>query len=166
MSLTLDLQIASESKQYPEQKLIESWITAALTYMNISKQTTITLRIVDETEIQELNKNYRDKNKHTNVLAFPSMLPEILNTDNHLGDILACAPVIEKEALEQHKNLTAHWAHMVVHSTLHLLGYDHQIESQAHHMEHCEQEILKILGFPNPYLSDFNPNFNSDNEEQ
>jgi probable rRNA maturation factor len=109
----------------------------------------ITLRIVDEAESHELNQRYRGKDKSTNVLSFPydgDMLDVPV-----LGDIVICAPVVQREADQQGKDPRAHWAHMVVHGCLHLLGYDHVQESEAEVMEAKERRILAELGFPDPY---------------
>lgn len=109
----------------------------------------LTIRIVDEPESQELNRRYRGKDKPTNVLSFPydgDMLDVPV-----LGDLVICAPVVQREAHEQHKDVRAHWAHMVVHGCLHLLGYDHENDRDAEVMETREREILAGWGFPDPY---------------
>ncbi|MBT8420458.1 MAG: rRNA maturation RNase YbeY [Gammaproteobacteria bacterium] len=110
----------------------------------------LTVRIVDEEEIIELNRRYRGQEKATNVLSFPCELPESLGL-NLLGDIVVCAPVVKSEADSQHKEHQAHWAHMIVHGTLHLLGFDHVSETQALKMESLETRVLAHLGFPDPY---------------
>lgn len=112
----------------------------------------LTLRIVDEAESQELNRRYRHKDKPTNVLSFPydgDMLDIPV-----LGDLVICAPVVQREALEQGKDARAHWAHMVVHGCLHLLGYDHEDDREAEIMENRERELLAQFGFPDPYETD------------
>lgn len=109
----------------------------------------LTIRIVDEAESQELNRRYRGKDKSTNVLSFAydgDMLDVPL-----LGDIVICGPVVQREAAEQGKQTRAHWAHLVVHGCLHLLGYDHVQESEAEVMEARERKILAGMGFPDPY---------------
>ena len=109
----------------------------------------LTIRIVDEAESHELNCRYRGKDKSTNVLSFPydgDMLDVPV-----LGDIVICGPVVLREAQEQGKEPRAHWAHLVVHGCLHLLGYDHVQESEAEVMEARERKILAGLGFPDPY---------------
>ena len=115
----------------------------------------VSIRIVGETESREMNLNYRHKDFSTNVLAFPSGLPEIEDwpedTPVPLGDLVICAPVVEREAAEQGKDLAHHWGHMLVHGTLHLLGYDHQTDAQAQKMESIEARILDSGGVPNPY---------------
>lgn len=158
--LQLDLQQACIAK-IPDLKSLEHWVATTLNanssnlYHHII---TLTLRIVDEPEIQLLNNTYRKKNKPTNVLAFPNLMPDTLTQmldEQYLGDIILCASIVEQEAQAQHKILQDHWAHMIVHSTLHLLGYDHILEHEAQKMESCEQAILQQLGFPNPYQSDY-----------
>jgi probable rRNA maturation factor len=112
----------------------------------------MTIRIVDETEMTSLNGTYRGKHYPTNVLSFPFDMPEDIDLDLPiLGDLVICASVVEKEATEQHKIVADHWAHMVVHGTLHLLGYDHEQDDAAASMEAEEITILKTLGFQNPY---------------
>ena len=117
---------------------------------NHRSEAEISLLIVDETEGAELNRQWRGKDGPTNVLSFPSDLPAELNLPL-LGDLIICAPVVEKEAMAQKKSLDAHWAHMVVHGTLHLLGYDHVVDAEAQEMEALETRILKQLGYPDPY---------------
>jgi len=110
-------------------------------------------RIVDAPESQALNRQYRGKDYPTNVLSFPAEYNEFLPYD-YLGDLVICAPVVEREANEQGKQLLDHWAHMVVHGMLHLQGYDHESDEQAAEMEALEIEILAALGHTNPYLKD------------
>jgi probable rRNA maturation factor len=98
----------------------------------------------------QLNQHYRGKPGPTNVLSFPADLPESLQLPL-LGDIVICAPVVAREAVEQGKPAAAHWAHMAVHGALHLLGYDHICETEATEMEDLETAILATLGFPCPY---------------
>ncbi|MCF6282543.1 MAG: rRNA maturation RNase YbeY [Candidatus Polarisedimenticolaceae bacterium] len=144
----LDLQIASTVEALPSEQQILSWLTAT---MGEEKLSEITIRIVDERESQQLNHDYRGKERPTNVLSF-SFQPTPGVEIAMLGDLVICAPVVLREATEQQKTAEAHWAHMVIHGTLHLLGYDHIEESDAETMELREQEILAQLGFPNPYL--------------
>lgn len=158
--LQLDLQQTCIATT-PDLKTLKHWIHTTLSvhpnhlYHPII---TLTLRVVDEPEMQTLNNTYRKKNKPTNVLAFPNLMPDAVKQmldEQYLGDIILCAPIVEMEAQEQHKRLEDHWAHMIVHSTLHLLGYDHILEQEAQQMESYEQAILKKLGFSNPYQSDY-----------
>ena len=112
--------------------------------------TELTIRIVGETESATLNEQYRKKKGPTNVLSFPFEMPEGIEL-SLLGDLVICAPVVKKEAEEQNKNEKAHWAHMVTHGTLHLLGYDHINSADADIMEAKETGILKGLGYADPY---------------
>lgn len=148
MTIELELQLASSAKTLPHPAQFRDWLSAA--FAQYPSDAELTIRIVDEEEIQELNFKYRDKDKPTNVLSFPTENPPHFDI-NLLGDIIICAPIVEKEAKEQDKELLAHWAHMVVHGVLHLLDYDHQSDSDAHEMESLETKILVDLGFSPPY---------------
>ncbi len=110
----------------------------------------MTIRIVDEEEGKDLNETWCKSKGATNVLSFPAGETSEFNPD-FLGDIVICAPVLEKEATEQGKSIEAHWAHMVIHGTLHLLGYDHTEEEEAELMENIEIKLLCSLGYANPY---------------
>ncbi len=150
MKYKVNLQIASASKNLPNRFQIQRWVTKALEYRLETAE--LCIRIVDEDESQELNNLYRHKPYPTNVLSFPSALPEEVKLEKPLlGDLVICAPIIEKEAAEQHKTLEAHWAHMVIHGILHLLGYDHIVDEEAEIMETIEIALLHSLGFANPY---------------
>ena len=108
------------------------------------------IRVVDEQESRQLNSRYRGKDRPTNVLSFPFQVPAGVDSD-HLGDLVICAELVEREAREQQKKAMDHWAHMVVHGVLHLRGLDHQTEEQAGEMEDLEKEILAGLGIEDPY---------------
>jgi probable rRNA maturation factor len=110
----------------------------------------MTIRVVDEDEIRQLNRDYRGKDYATNVLSFESDLPPELDIPL-LGDIIICPAVVQREAAEQCKTLDAHWAHMVIHGTLHLQGYDHIEDSEAEAMEALEIAIMQQLGYADPY---------------
>ncbi|SFV68212.1 Metal-dependent hydrolase YbeY, involved in rRNA and/or ribosome maturation and assembly [hydrothermal vent metagenome] len=128
---------------------IHHWVETVL--INRNKQNSeITLRFVDIVEIQQLNHTYRNKNQPTNVLSFPSDLPSEIKS-NFLGDIVICNEVVIKEAKQQQKTNEAHFAHMIIHGVLHLLGFDHIKEAEAEEMENLEIELLKQLNFQNPY---------------
>ena len=152
ISLKVDLQIASKAKTLPGFPEFQKWISLTLEHSNRSFiRAEITIRIVDDQEMTALNVSYRNKEGPTNVLSFLyDVLPD-LELDL-MGDIIICAPVVAAEARAKNFPLLGHWAHMVVHGTLHLLGHDHEIESQATVMENIEVEILKNLGFRNPYI--------------
>ena len=112
---------------------------------------TVCVRVVGNAESHRLNEGFRGKAKPTNVLSFPASTEEC-RYEGALGDLVVCAPVVAREAREQDKPLSAHWAHMVVHGTLHLLGYDHEQPRAASKMEKLEVAILQRLGFHDPYL--------------
>lgn len=144
----VDVMVNSTSTQLPEQTDLEQWVAAAVAQHRDEAE--VSVLIVDTEEGAELNEQWRGKQGPTNVLSFPSDLPAELNLPL-LGDLIICAPVVEREAQEQSKALQAHWAHMMIHGTLHLLGYDHIIEAEAEEMEAIETKILAELGYPDPY---------------
>jgi probable rRNA maturation factor len=148
LSLDLDLQIAVDSNQLPSQADFETWVKTALG--NTLDTAELTIRLVEITESQSLNLSYRGKDKPTNVLSFPFEAPAGMELPL-LGDLVICVAVVEQEALEQNKPLQAHWAHMVIHGCLHLLGYDHIIDHEAEEMESLETQLIEGLGFSNPY---------------
>ena len=150
--MIIDLQIACEQETgLPTVEQIEQWATAAVQPQ--SDEVEMTVRIVDEAESHELNLNYRGKDRPTNVLSFPFECPDEVELPL-LGDLVICRQVVEREAQEQEKPLMAHWAHMVVHGSLHLLGYDHIEDDEAEEMESLETQIMTGLGFADPYLSE------------
>jgi probable rRNA maturation factor len=156
MELYVDLQVATaDTKSLPDLAEIELWVkTAIVGGSKIAREEAeLTVRIVDNDESQQLNHQYRDKNKPTNVLSFPFQNPPGI-TLPLLGDLVICKHVVETEALEQTKTLTEHWAHMLIHGTLHLLGYDHINPKEAVEMESLETKLLGELGFADPYLSE------------
>ena len=150
--MIIDLQIACEQESgLPTTEQIEQWATAAVQPQ--SDEVEMTVRIVDEAESHALNLNYRGKDRPTNVLSFPFECPDEVELPL-LGDLVICRQVVEREAQEQDKPLMAHWAHMVVHGSLHLLGYDHIEDDEAEEMESLETQIMTGLGFADPYLSE------------
>ncbi|WP_440903778.1 rRNA maturation RNase YbeY [Catenovulum sp. SX2] len=149
--LDLDLQIACEGDIPPESNFVK-WAQAALVERG-DALTEMSIRLVNEDESQDLNNTYRHKNKPTNVLSFPFENPPGIELPL-IGDLVICAQVVRREAEEQNKPLTAHWAHMVIHGCLHLLGYDHIEDEEAETMENLERRILSQLGFDDPYKSD------------
>lgn len=150
----IDLQVATADDNVPSEQNFRLWVAAALPPNQLSSE--LTIRVVGFDESRALNTQYRHKDAPTNVLSFPADLPIELEFP-YLGDLVVCAPVIEQEAREQNKPLDAHWAHMIVHGTLHLLGYDHIEDDQATVMEALETKILVGLNFDPPYESLTNP---------
>ena len=146
MTIDLDVQIVSKKSDIPKETDFQCWANAVPSAEN----TSVCLRIVDEFEAQNLNKQYRHIDKATNVLSFPAELPSEVEL-KFLGDIVICASIVEREALEQGKQLNAHWAHLLVHGVLHLQGHDHQDDREADEMESLEIKILQILNIQNPY---------------
>jgi probable rRNA maturation factor len=147
VTITIDVQYACTDKGLPDKKKFKFWAITGIGSLLTDAE--FTIRLVDGKEIKELNNKWRGINKPTNVLSFPAgenpVVPELL------GDVIICAPQILKEANEQNKEPNAHWAHMVIHGVLHLLGYDHINDDDAKEMESIEIEKLKLLSFPNPY---------------
>lgn len=148
MKLTIDLENVSSCDEVPDNADIHRWVATALA--GIREEAELSVRIVSEAESESLNSRYRNKSGPTNVLSFPADLPDSVPLPL-LGDLVICAPVVLREAIEQHKNSTAHWAHMLVHGTLHLVGYDHIDDRDAEKMEQLETAVLTGLGFPPPY---------------
>lgn len=151
MAIILDLQLATTATDLPTEAQLQQVLDAAIAPFQADAE--VTIRIVDEAESQQLNFDYREKDKPTNVLSFPFQCPPGIELPL-LGDLVICAQVVAREAAEQGKTLQAHWAHMVVHGSLHLLGFDHINEDDAEEMEAEEIQILHDLGFSNPYLID------------
>ena len=144
------LQIAANSRHIPDDEQFIKWINILSQHINIDIEL-VTIRVVEVAEIQALNKQFRGKDKPTNVLSFPSQLPQIAQEEAYLGDLIICADIVEQEAIAQHKSFAAHWAHMLVHGILHLQGYDHINNDQAEGMEALEIDLLANLDYPNPY---------------
>lgn len=150
--ITLDYQNACTDNSIPSESDCLAWLQQFLPELHGESE--LTVRIVDEAESQSLNHEYRGKNKPTNVLSFPFERPEFLPEEIQfplLGDLIICAQVVNREANEQNKTTDAHWAHMLLHGCLHLLGYDHVDDDEAEEMENLEIKILQKMGFPNPY---------------
>lgn len=138
--LSLSVQYASAAAELPTRPQFRRWAKLAL-----QQDVQATLRIVDEEEGRELNHAYRGKDYATNVLTF------VLEEEPVMGDIVICAPVVAREAQEQHKELLAHYAHLTLHAMLHLQGYDHEHETEAAEMEALETALLAKLGYADPY---------------
>lgn len=155
--MTVDVQFACEDAGIPDVQDIKSWVELAANHSGRLPDgaTEFAVRVVGEAEIQTLNQLYRNKDAVTNVLSFPtgdiSGLPA--TAARQMGDIVICASVVRDEALRQSKPLANHWAHMLVHGALHLLGYDHGKDKDAEEMESLETEILESRGISNPYAS-------------
>lgn len=153
----VDIQIASSVDSVPDETSIQAWLEDAVTNAGNENRSSreISVRVVDEEEGRALNNQYRQQDKATNVLSFPvaavgeSGLPPELS--QVLGDIVICGPVVEREAAEQNKEVASHWAHLLVHGTLHLLGYDHETDDDAAVMEKLETRILAARGIDDPY---------------
>ena len=150
---TVDVQIASEADGIPSPDQIRRWVAYAAAAEASAPAAEISVRVVDESEMQALNRDYRDQDRPTNVLSFPAGAVEGLPEDatRTLGDIVVCATIVEREAAEQSKALADHWGHMLVHGVLHLLGYDHMTGVEAEAMEGLERTILAGLGIADPY---------------
>ena len=150
MPVELDVQyMVSSDESLPASEQLSLWANKALQDDSLAH---IGVRIVDENESQNLNHQYRGKNKPTNVLSFPMELPEDIE-ESILGDLVVCAPIVAAEAAEQNKSSEEHWAHMVIHGVLHLQGFDHLTDEQADEMEILEIKYLEELGYKNPYIS-------------
>ncbi len=155
--MTVDVQFACEDAGIPDKEVIQSWVELAADRSGRLPQREVefAVRIVGEAEIQTLNQLYRNKDSATNVLSFPAGTMDGLPEDavQQMGDIVVCASVVRDEAVRQSKPLENHWAHMLIHGALHLLGYDHGEDKEAEKMEHLEAAILKSRGIADPYAS-------------
>ena len=149
------MQLACDDSDVPDADRIREWVGAALANVEHepSDEYDVSVRVVDSAEMQTLNRDFRGKDKPTNVLSFPggdvAGLPEY--ETRGLGDVVICAEIVRDEAAAQNKALADHWAHMLVHGTLHLLGYDHISDEQADDMEGLEVKILTTIGVADPY---------------
>jgi probable rRNA maturation factor len=139
--LSLSVQYATRSENLPTRHQFRRWVKSAL-----QRDVQIALRLVNDVEARELNKRFRGKDYATNVLTFVYDDGDPLS-----GDVVICVPVVEREAREQQKELHAHFAHLAIHATLHLQGYDHENENEAVAMEARETAIMMKLGYANPY---------------
>jgi probable rRNA maturation factor len=155
--MTVDVQFACEDAGIPDKEAIRNWVELAADRSGRLPQREVefAVRIVGEAEIQTLNQLYRNKDSATNVLSFPAGAIEGLPPDavHQMGDIVVCASVVRDEAVRQSKLLEDHWAHMLIHGALHLLGYDHGEDKEAEEMEHLEVAILESRGITDPYAS-------------
>lgn len=148
MTLALEVSSASRAAGVPGPRVLRRWANAAAGRAGHGAQ--VCLRVVGPTEARRLNRDWRGRDYATNVLSFPAGEVGVPGP-RPLGDIVLCASVVAREAREQGKPLAAHWAHLVVHGVLHLLGHDHEADGEARRMERREIAVLRALGFPNPY---------------
>jgi len=150
MSINIEIQYATEINDLPEEGLIKKWVNSSLN--GYIENAELTIRIVDKAEGAQLNEKWRNAQGPTNVLSF--LYSDLNETTKSIqGDIVICAPLILREAAEQKKSVDAHWAHIIVHGILHLLGYDHDNENDANEMESLETSILGKLKISDPYIS-------------
>ena len=148
IEMSVSDSLESEDEDIPDTATVQHWAERACP---CEEQVVVSVQVVGNAEMQELNHRWRGKDRPTNVLSFPMQSPDEVDL-KILGDLALCANVINAEASQQYKPAEAHWAHMVVHGMLHLQGYDHIDEDEADEMEALEVRILDQLGFDNPYL--------------
>ncbi len=153
MPCRLHLQLACDDRRgLPAATDFQRWIETALQRCRVA-QGELCLRLVDEDEITDLNRRYRSRDEPTDVLSFAAeKLPQF--EQHSLGDVVICAPIVRRQAGRQGRSVSAHWAHLAVHGTLHLLGFDHVLPPQAARMEALENDILVVLGYPAPHALD------------
>ncbi|MCW4149367.1 rRNA maturation RNase YbeY [Halomonas sp. 18H] len=161
----IDRQVAVAADDLPDQAQLEAWVAGVLARHPDETRRELTIRFVDAAESQALNRDYRDRDRPTNVLSFPFECPPGVPLPL-LGDLVICHPVVVEEANQQHKSCRDHYAHMVVHGTLHLLGYDHIEDAEAEDMEALERHILAELGIADPYMSPSPPTGHIDSEDE
>lgn len=152
MTLRVDVQVVADD-DVPDAERLADWARTAADAAG-GAAGDLAIRVVDEDESRLLNRDYRGRDRPTNVLSFPFEMPAgvpLDELDPVLGDLVICAPVVNREAAEQGKSRDAHWAHMVTHGVLHLLDYDHVEEAEAARMEALESEILVRQGFADPW---------------
>ena len=153
--ILVDVQLACDDPEVPDAEHIREWVASAIAVAEATPagKSEVTVRVVGVEEMQTLNREYRDKDKPTNVLSFPAEEVAGLPGDEAraLGDLVVCAAVVRDESAQQDKAPADHWAHMLVHGTLHLLGYDHMSDEQAAEMESLEVRILTSQGVADPY---------------
>jgi len=153
MNVLVDVLKACDGDTIPGAEVVDAWVTRAVEVAGTPNDVEVSVRIVDADEIRALNREYRDKDKATNVLSFPAGPIAGLPADAPvlLGDIVVCASIVDSEAAEQGKATGDHWAHMLVHGTLHLMGLDHENDAEAAEMEALETRVLAAHGVPDPY---------------
>lgn len=146
----VDRQLAVDFEGLPTKEALSRWFNLVLAAHPGETRSEMTVRFVDEEESRVLNRDYRGKDKSTNVLSFPFETPPGIDLPL-LGDLVISPAVVAREAHEQHKPLEEHFTHMVIHGTLHLMGYDHIEEAEAEQMESLERELLARLDITDPY---------------
>lgn len=164
-SIVVDCQVAVDFDALPAEATIEHWLACVFAHFPDETRRELTVRFADETESRQLNHDYRGRDKSTNVLSFPFEAPPGIDLPL-LGDLVISPHVVAREALEQHKLPGDHFAHMIVHGTLHLLGFDHIEDDEAEIMEQLEREILAELAIPDPYAMPTAPQGNEAFEEK
>lgn len=147
MAIEIEIQNKTSLSSVPTDLQFEHWAAAALRDCG---DTELVIRLVDQEESRRLNEQFAHKKTPTNVLSFPAALPPSVCLPL-LGDVVICAPLVEREAEQQNKSIVAHWAHLTIHGILHLLGHDHLSDEEASEMEALETRLLQSLGFPDPY---------------
>lgn len=155
MDVTVDIRDESGAAWVPGRAECARWLREGLDPRGAGRPCSVSLRFVDGEESRRLNGRWRSRDRATGVLSFPARLPDALSRDlprPPLGDVVLCPAVLEREAADQGKPLPAHWAHLLIHGVLHLLGHDHRTGPEARLMERREIRALARLGFPNPYL--------------
>jgi len=156
MKVKVEIFDNSTGHWIPDGELCRTWIKQTLHGASQVNPVTVSLCFVDADESEQLNRRYRDRHNPANVLSFPYGMPTALRgklDSEPIGDIVVCAELAQREAQAQGKPVDQHWAHLVIHGCLHLLGFDHLGEDEAERMEKMEIEILRNLGIPNPYVS-------------
>ena len=153
MTVQVDVQIVTDEEYVPAADEIAIWVERAMRAAGRLAAAEVSVRVVDAAEMQQLNRDFRDQDKPTNVLSFPAGNIDGLPDDEPvpLGDIVVCASVVAREVEQQGKIESDHWAHMIVHGTLHLLNFDHETDAEATAMESLETRVLTDNGVANPY---------------
>ena len=155
MNVTVDLINDSNIKINIDSNQIQNWVGTALKCIKMDNDISICIKLVNSEEAADLNLKYRKKETATNVLSFRGLIPGFLDSilpNHHLGDLVLCPEIVKSEAEEQCKSEVAHYAHLIIHGTLHLNGFKHKTKTDAQNMEEEEIKIMEKLGFPNPYL--------------
>ncbi len=145
----ITVQTIASNTFIPSRYFLQQWVNKALS--NYTANSRVNIRLVNKKESSQLNHTYRHKKGPTNILSFSFEPPPGINSP-FLGDLVICAILVNQEAKQQQKKYLAHWAHLVIHGCLHLLGYDHHNDKEAKHMETREIQLLEDLGYENPYI--------------